>query len=191
MNIEAPHFQFNRELFKDVVHYVCASCPPDKLGNVKLHKVLYFADMLFYVKRGRPITGASYQKQRFGPTAPYLSAALKELEKESRLKIEDAEFFGFRKKQYRSLRDPDTSRIGTDERQFIDVIIKFVCHDHSAKQISELSHTEAWEVARLGEELPYYTAFSLFPVEITDEDVAWGTAEAEGIVSRGLQPSSV
>jgi hypothetical protein len=188
-----PRFQFDREKFKDVVHYICAACSPDKLGNVKLHKTLYYADMLFYVKSGRPITGAVYQKQQFGPTAAWLSAALRELERDGRLRIDDVEFYGFRKKAYESRREPNLSRLPDEEKEYVDAAIKFVCHDHTAREISDFSHSGVWEAADMGEELPYYTAFSLFPVEITDDDVAWGTAEAQKIVagsSRGSPVSS-
>src|SRR6266849_9373459 len=59
--------QFDRAKLLDVVHYVCAKVPVPELGRVKLHKNLYFADMLHFAATGRPLTGVEYQKQPFGP----------------------------------------------------------------------------------------------------------------------------
>ena len=59
--------QFDREKFLEAVHYICTHCDPRELGRVKLHKILYFADMLHYVGYGRPLTGEEYQKQNSAP----------------------------------------------------------------------------------------------------------------------------
>lgn len=181
--LHPPRFQFDREKFKNVVHYVCASCDNQKLGNVKLHKVLYFADMLFYVQEGRPITGATYQKQQFGPTASYLTRALRELESNGAIEISDEDFYGFRKKSYKSLREPNLNRLSDAEKQHIDSMVGTICYDMTAKEISDISHGVAWSAAQIGEELPYVTALSLFPVEISDEDIEWGVEEASKIVA--------
>jgi hypothetical protein len=51
--------QFDRAKFKDTVHYICGKCPADELGKVKLHKTLYFADMIHFVDTGTPLTELS------------------------------------------------------------------------------------------------------------------------------------
>jgi hypothetical protein len=64
-----PNPKVDLQKLKDVVHYICAQCRQDELGNVKLHKILYFADMLHFLGSNRPLTGVEYQKQSFGPVA--------------------------------------------------------------------------------------------------------------------------
>jgi hypothetical protein len=38
--------QFDRAKLKTVILYACSKCDAEQMGAVKLHKVLYFADML-------------------------------------------------------------------------------------------------------------------------------------------------
>jgi hypothetical protein len=174
--------QFDRAKLLDVVHYVCDKLPPPELGRVKLHKILYFADMLHFAATGRPLTGVEYQKQPFGPVARHLTWAVRNLAAAGKLEVRRRDYFGFAKYDFIALEAPDTSRLSALERQLIDDVSAFVCA-HSAREISELRHNAAWEGVAVGERIPYYTAFDLQPVEISDEDVEWGAAEAERIVA--------
>ena len=174
--------QFDRAKLLDVIHYVCAKVPTAELGRIKLHKVLYFADMLNFAATGRPLTGVEYQKQAFGPVARHLSWAVRTLAEAGRLEVRRRNYFGFPKDDFVSLKAPDMSRLSSNEVQLIDDVTDFVCA-RSAREISELSHNAAWESVAIGERIPYYTAFDLQPVEITDEDVEWGASEARRILA--------
>lgn len=171
-----PKYPFDRSKFKEVVHYVCAQCKPNELGNVKLHKILYFSDMIKFVSTGKPMTGVEYQKQQFGPIARYLSSALRELKNEGKIKIEKRDYFGFEKTDYISMKLPQAG-LTNEDVQIINDVIAFVCQ-RSAREISELSHNAAWDAACLGENIPYYSAYGLAPVEVTDADLEIGMREA-------------
>lgn len=166
---------FDREKFKDVVHYVCSRCEPEELGRVKLHKVLYFADMLHFLDTARPLTGVPYQKQEFGPTAKYLAWALAELGKEGRVEVSERSYYGYTKTDFRSVDAPSSHKLSNAEIQLLNDVMDFVC-TRTAKEISELSHNAAWQMFKMGEEIPYYSAFFIIPTETTDEDVVWGEA---------------
>jgi hypothetical protein len=170
--------QFDRAKFKDLVHYICHYCDPSQLGAVKLHKVLYFSDMLYYAATGAPITGAQYVKSQFGPTAASLLPAIRELEQEVRVKVRVTEHFGFRKREYTSTQAPDRSRFNAAELACVDEVIDFVCRNNTARSISEFSHTRAWELAKPGEVLPYFTVFHMFPNEVSSETLEWAESEA-------------
>ena len=92
-----PDQQFHREKFKDVVHYIVARTNPDELGRVKLHKTLYFADMLWFIDKGVALTGAEYRKQPMGPCASRLTWALNALELEGRIKQAREWYYGYEK----------------------------------------------------------------------------------------------
>jgi len=174
--------QFDRAKLLDVIHYICAKIPTAELGRIKLHKILYFTDMLHFAATGRPLTGVQYQKQAFGPVARHLSWALRSLAETGRLEVRRRDYFGFPKYDFVSLKAPDTSRLAPRELQLIADVADFVCA-RSAREISELSHNAAWESVAVGEPIPYYTAFALQPVEISDEDVEWGASEARRILA--------
>ncbi|SRR5712691_3213390 len=174
--------QFDRAKLLDVVHYVCAKVPVAELGRVRLHRILYLSDMLHFTATGRPLTGADYQKQPFGPYARYLVSAIRALKDNGSLDVRRRHYFGFPKHDFIALRPFDSSRLAGEELRLIDDVIDFVC-GKSTREFSELNPDAALEVIAMGERIPYFTAFYFYPVEITDEDVAWGEAEARRIIA--------
>ena len=155
--------QFDRAKFKDVVLYTCHKCDRSKLGAVKLNKVLYFLDMVRYAWTGAPVTGAAYKKRKHGPTTDYLLPALRDLVAERKLQINDVNFFGFTKKEYVTLVEPDISRLGKEEIILLDEVIDFVCSDNTATTISEYSHQTPWEMVEFGRVIPLPLRVSLVP----------------------------
>lgn len=178
--MKEDYITFDRPKFKDVVLYVCNSCQPSELGNVKLHKVLYFSDMLMFMNTGRPLTGVDYIKQQFGPTARHLTSVLKELEAAGNLRIDTRSYFGFQKKDYIALAKPAAGALGNDEIAILKDVIDFVC-EKSAKEISELSHDLAWQLADMGERIPYAAVLGLQPPEIAQEDIDAALEEARKV----------
>jgi hypothetical protein len=59
-----------------------------------------------------------------------------------------------------------------EEISIVDLVIGEVCNEHTAKSISKISHDAIWEMAEIGEDLPFYTVLAE-QGEITEEDVAW------------------
>lgn len=187
-----PPIQFDRQKFKEVVLYICQKAARDRLGGVKLHKTLYYADMVQFAFTGRPITGSRYRKRPFGPTSDDLLPALRALVNEGALRIETENYYGYRKNVYVSLREPDLAGIPEDELALINESLDFVCNKNSAKTISEFSHNDAWEMAIMGEELPYHTAFSLFPTQVSLEAMEWAASVVPEIeAARSESPPAV
>lgn len=173
--------KFDRDKFRDVVHFVCDSCDVHELGNVKLHKILYFSDMLCFLSRGKPLTGEQYYKQQFGPVARHLTSAVNSLCEYGLLRVEKRDYFGFPKLDYVSLAKPSLQRLNSNEEvQILRDVIDFVCA-RSAREISELSHNVAWDAAMMGELIPYFSAFGLLPSEISEEDMQSAVDEARRI----------
>jgi len=167
------HVQFDREKFNDLVHLVCSKCDETRLGAVKLHKVLYYVDMIRYAAEGRPVSGATYRKRPFGPTADYLLTALDELQNLKKLHVYEQDYFGYNKKCFKSLEEPNTARFDATELALVEETVDFVCNNNTARSISEFSHNLAWERTDAGEEIPYYTAIELFPEEISEDTLDW------------------
>ncbi len=165
---------------KEVVHYVCSQCSQEELGNVKLHKILYFADMMHYLASRKPLTGVEYQKQNFGPVARHLSWAVNELCKDGVLKVEKRDYFGFKKTDYIPIQRQAHAKLSNFEVQLLNDVIEFVC-ERSAKEISELSHMAPWDAVEIGETIPYYSAYGLIPSELSEDDIEGATAEARQI----------
>src|SRR5438132_10773844 len=116
--------QFDRAKFKTVILYTCAKCDASQLGAVKLHKVLYFSDMLHYAHVGAPITGATYRKRALGPTCDQLLSTLRDLDRGGALAVRDVDYFGFRKKEYVPLQAAEVERLSESERSLLDEVIE-------------------------------------------------------------------
>ncbi|HLR32130.1 MAG TPA: Panacea domain-containing protein [Fodinibius sp.] len=148
----------DKQKLKNLVHYVCHKVKdPSKLGKTKLNKVLYYSDFLFYLENYRPITGEIYIKHKHGPVSKNLNQILEELEKEQKVFEREQAVIDFTRHELVSVKRPDISGFTPEEIALIDEIIEIISNDHTAKSISFVTHDEAWEAARQGEEIPYYT----------------------------------
>jgi uncharacterized phage-associated protein len=176
------YHQLDREKFKEAILLIASHCPPQELGNVKLHKALYFADMLFYNDEGRPLTGVEYIKQKFGPVARHLTAVVNDLIADGRLRVDETDYYGLKKKTYVVLEKFSPTRLSEQEQNLLRDAADFV-RGKSAKEISEFSHNAAWEAAELGEIIPYFTALRLIPVEVYDSDRQWALETAREIAA--------
>jgi hypothetical protein len=172
---------FDREKFKALVHYVCWSCKDDtsKLGSTKLNKVLWLADFLKYYRSGISITGARYVKRQFGPVPRAIMPVLSELEREGSVITREVPFHGRTKTEFIVTKDPVVS-FPKDELDIIDRTIRFVCDEHTAQSISEVSHDAVWHAAEDGEDIPYFTVFAVRG-DVTDSDREWAREEIVAI----------
>lgn len=180
--------QFDRNKLKAVILHVCRTVASDRLGAVKLHKILYFLDMIYFAQSGRAVTGAEYKKRPNGPTCVPLLPILSEMERDGMVQIGQSDYFGLRKTDYIALVEPDYARLAADEVALLDEVADFVCNRNSARTISEFSHRRPWELAAFGDVIEYDTALMLFPSEASTAalEMVKGEAEAlEGSRSRG------
>lgn len=169
----------NRDKLKALVHYVIAKCVnPSKLGSIKLNKVLWVSDLWAYVKWGQPITGEHYVKQQFGPVASIVGI-LRELQAENKIVVREREVFGRAKTDYIALVRPEniSKTFTADEISLVDDAINYVCR-HTAMQISDKTHDIIWQLAEIGEEIPYEAMWASQLDPVTKKDVDWARKAA-------------
>jgi hypothetical protein len=161
-------FRLDPQKLREAVCLVISHVDPSDLGAVKLHKVLYYADMLTYLRSGQPITGATYKKRPFGPTNEALMTAIRALSAEQVLDINEEDFFGYRKKTFRLKAHCNYSSLSEAEADLLRSMAEFVCLGHTAKSISDLSHDLVWQMVDFGQDIPYHMALSWLPSEPTE-----------------------
>jgi hypothetical protein len=173
--ILAPkRFELDRAKLKALVHYVCYKADAmELLGATKLNKILFYSDFLFFKIEGRPITGETYVKQQHGAVPRHVLSVLEELRAEGTLLIRDVPYFGYSRRDFVCLGAPDLSLFSPQEIALIDTVIEVVVFGHTARSISELSHDDAWEVASIGEQIPYEAAFASSTGELDASDLEW------------------
>jgi hypothetical protein len=175
---------FDQEKFRTLVHYICWQCKEDPatLGSTKLNKVLWLSDFLWYRETGEPITGATYVKREFGPVPRAILPALRKLEEEGSIAIEETEYHGYAKRQFHVHTAPSTDCFTSDQLDLVNKVITYVCEGHTAKSISDQSHDHIWEAAKDGEEIPYATVF-VTRGRLDDKDRAWALQEPDALFS--------
>jgi hypothetical protein len=156
-----------------VTHYIIARCDPAKLGATKLNKILWFADVFYYRRHGRTITGADdYMKQQFGPVPKNMLGALAELKRDGKIVERAGETsVGFRR-EYIWLKEPDLTPFKADEIDTLNEVMDWICNDESARSISDKSHDVLWDETEIGSPMPV-GAGAVSPAEITADAVEW------------------
>jgi hypothetical protein len=138
-----------------VLHIALQSEGDAYFGAVKLNKLLFFGDFLFYRRYGRSITGQEYQALEHGPAPRRLAPLIREMEKGKAIAIRENRLSGRAQKRVLALREPLLGSFKPEEIAFVDSLIRR-CWDKSAMEMSDISHLFAgWRLAKQGETIPY------------------------------------
>jgi len=144
-------------------------------GYVKLNKILFYADFFAYGELGKPITGATYIRNLYGPTPRGIKAVEATLEGAGRARVDVREIPGSQHKQHRlvPLVEPDLSLFSSAEIGIVDRMIDEYRH-YTGKQLSDQTHQLLpWLNSAEGEEIPYSSVFALEKMPVGYEDRLW------------------
>jgi hypothetical protein len=134
---------FDRERFKRLVHYVIwAAEKYDGFGATKLYKVLWFAEARAFVLWGKPLAGAEYIREKYGPVPKLGKIIRDELEREGKITQWKDAAAKISQWHFKALLPADVSFLSAPEKRNLDYWIKHIAVDHTAKSISEMSHED-------------------------------------------------
>jgi hypothetical protein len=161
------------ERLTTTTHYVIARSQPDKLGAIKLNKVLWYADLIAYRRTGKTITGSeTYIKRQFGPVPDGIVPTIAKLEREQKILVRNVETPVGPRREFLWLKKPDVQSFSAEEIDVLTEVIEWICNDESAKSISEKTHDALWEETEIGGYMSVM-AGAIVPAEITPEAIAW------------------
>jgi uncharacterized phage-associated protein len=141
-----------------ILYLVQRSEGDEKLGAVKLNKLLFYCDFQAYLELGKPITGQEYLALEQGPAPRRMPALRRELEAEGRLLVVSRLYHGREQHKHIALSSPDLESFSPQEFSVIERILESM-RDYSGTQISELSHHFiGWLSVGRNEAIPYSTA---------------------------------
>lgn len=166
---------YNPTKFEELVLYIAKrSERDDNFGMTKLNKILYYADMMAYARRRRPITGARYQKLPHGPAARATLPAVDELKRSERAAIQVQEHLSYRRNRVIALKPPNMDLFSGAEVAIVDEVIDWLWDENGA-EVSRRSHREmGWQLANIGEDIPYEVyLIDSEPPELSQELVDW------------------
>lgn len=169
---------FNYDKLRSAIHYVCErnNVVGGTLDDVKLNKVLWYADSLTYMTRGQPITGTTYVRKPRGPVAKYHTKAINELLGSGSIREGKVNVDGDWRPTFDSTKAADKTGFSGADLQMLDRVYDYVNSVSSAK-ISEQSHGSVWNLARENEEIPLYTVFAENLGRVTAADIHEATAD--------------
>ena len=144
----------------ELILYISRKCEEDnRYGATKLNKILFYSDFIHYGKTGKSITGAGYQRLRWGPAPRRLVPVREELLKSGALVVQEKEYLGRPQQRPLALRDADLSEFTGAEIAVVDETIEALWNAN-ANDVSDFSHRfPGWKIAEKGEEIPYETVF--------------------------------
>jgi Protein of unknown function (DUF4065) len=168
----AGRTEFDQRKFKDLVLYVAQELADDPtFGETKLNKVLFFSDFEAYRLHGRPITGAEYQKNRYGPTARLYTVMRDELVRWDQVRVERRLLVDHVQDVVRLHNiTPNMEQFTAAEKEIVDNFIAEM-RRYNNTEVSDLSHERAagWVAHDFGETIPYQTA--LISTEPVDQEI--------------------
>jgi transcriptional regulator with XRE-family HTH domain len=150
----------NLDKFREVLLYVLnkVGAKPN-IGETVLYKLLYFIDFDYYERYEEQLIGATYKKNKYGPTPlEFVKVAEQMIDAGELRKLPD-KYFRYPQTKYLPLRRPDLSLVSGREIEVIDRVLDRLS-DMTAAQISEYSHHDVpWLSTEEGGLIPYETVF--------------------------------
>lgn len=152
--------QKNLEKFKEVLLYVLEKVgAKPNVGETVIYKLLYFIDFDFYEKFEEQLIGATYIKNKYGPTPVEFKKIVEQMIKNGEIEAVRSKRFQYEQKKYLPLRKPDLKKLNAQEVNHIDDVLARLS-DKNAGEISDYSHNDTpWMVQKMGEILDYEFVF--------------------------------
>jgi len=151
--------QKNLEKFKEVLIYILNKVgSKPNIGETVIYKLLYFLDFDYYERYEEQLIGASYIKNRYGPTPVEFKKIVETMMEKEIVKVE-SKYFDYPQTKYLPLRKPDLTKLKASEIAVIDDVLNRFS-DMNANQISDYSHGDVpWLTTGEGKIIEYESVF--------------------------------
>jgi transcriptional regulator with XRE-family HTH domain len=152
--------QKNLEKFKEVLLYILNKVgSKPNIGETVIYKLLYFIDFDFYEKYEEQLIGATYIKNKYGPTPIEFKKIVEQMITQEEITKVENPYFKYHQKKYLPLRAPNLSLLKANEIELIDEVLNRFS-DYNAAKISEYSHNDVpWLSTENGEIIEYESVF--------------------------------
>lgn len=162
LRINVP--QRNLSKFKEVLLYVLSEVGAQPhVGETVVYKLLYFIDFDYYEKFEEQLIGATYLKNRFGPTPIEFRKIVDRMIRNQEIESAQSKHFRYEQKKYLPLREPNLDLLSGRELKHIDEVLAKL-GGKNATELSEYSHDDVpWMVADEGKPIEYEAVFYRTP----------------------------
>ena len=152
--------QKNIKRFKEVLLYILSKVGgKPNVGEAVLYKLLYFIDFDFYEKFEEQLIGATYIKNRYGPTPVEFKAVVNDMIQNGEIVKVEGKYFNYPQRKYLAVRRPNLNVLSGREIEHIDDVLARLS-DKNAKEMENYSHGDIpWKTAEDGKPLSYKSVF--------------------------------
>ena len=147
---------------KSAIVHICHTFKetPKKLGSVKLHKILWFSDVMSLKERYKTITGMTgYIARRLGPVVPNIREIIAELANEGVISSKK-NFIGNQQRMY-DITDEKMAldyikQLDDDDKRILDHWIDYA-QDRTVQEIVHTAHSYTWwSKMKIGKPVPVH-----------------------------------
>jgi transcriptional regulator with XRE-family HTH domain len=134
--------QKNLQKFKEVLLYILnrvGSRP--NVGEAVIYKLLYFIDFDYYERYEEQLIGASYIKNRYGPTPVEFKKIVNGMMRDREITKVPSRYFQYPQTKYLPLRFADLSSLSAKEIKMIDNVLSRLGHKN-ASEMRDYSHKD-------------------------------------------------
>lgn len=153
--------KLNEDKLRQVLLYISEQVgAKPNVGATVINKLLYFTDFDYYEKYGESVTGLTYIRNHFGPTADIrvLSGTIDQMRIDGELEVVETEHFKHKQKKYLPRHRANLAVLNAQELDHINDVLDRL-GDKNATELSELSHKDTpWVVTPAGEPIDYQLA---------------------------------
>lgn len=174
MNIKDFYIDLSKigpDKLEELVLYVIELSDRDnRFASTKLNKLVFRADLEAFCRTGRTISGATYQKEKFGPVPRAMPIILDRLKRENRIDVEEIVINSKPAVRQRAKASPDLSAFSPRD---LEIISKVVAENFgkSGTKMSNETHTRlAYSAFKIGETIPF-AAWLIRPGTLTQKDI--------------------
>jgi len=140
LRISVPHKNLTK--FKEVLLYVLSKVgAKPNIGESVIQKLLYFIDFDHYEKYEEQLIGATYIKNKYGPTPVEFKKVIDDMIEHRDIVKLKSSHFNYRQTKYLPLRDADLTVLNANEVETVNNVLARLS-DMNAAQISQYSHDD-------------------------------------------------
>jgi transcriptional regulator with XRE-family HTH domain len=153
--------QKNVAKFREVLLYILKMVGGrPNIGETALYKLMYFIDFNYYEKYEEQLVGATYIKNKYGPTPVEFAKIVEKMISGKEIIKVSNKYFGHDQKKYLALREPDLAVLSAREKEVIDTVLCSSLAEKNAKDLSDYSHQDVpWLTAEEGKPIDYESVF--------------------------------
>jgi transcriptional regulator with XRE-family HTH domain len=158
MRISVPQKKLDK--FKEVLLYILGKVgAKPNVGETVLYKLLYFIDFNFYEQYEEQLIGATYIKNKYGPTPVEFKKVVEDMIEDGDLVRVVSQYFKYPQRKYVPNRVADLRFLNAREVKLIDGVLSELSN-MSANEISAYSHNDVpWLSADDGQPIDYESVF--------------------------------